>query len=199
MNNLPLKYRIAGILVSILSSSWRIKISGNRPRKSGIVLFWHGYMLPGWLAFKNTGSYAVVSLSKDGRILSHLLSNWGLSLIRGSSSKGGREVLNEITKVCTEHIVLMTPDGPRGPKYNMKPGAVIASVRTGAPVYLCRISIGSKFIFKKSWDNFILPLPFSKVLLDYSKEYYFDNNLTNDEINVEINKLEQELNKNMKL
>jgi len=190
----PVIYRIGLLLLNIICSTWQIKVSGTKPIDKGIVLFWHGLMLPGWYIFRKSSAYAVVSLSKDGQILSDLLSSWNFKLIRGSSSKGGRQVLEEITNICSEKIILMTPDGPRGPKNEMKPGAVIASVRTGSPIYLCKINIGMKYIFKKSWDNFILPLPFSRISIDFSEPIRLSNDLSNEEISNEILKIQNELN-----
>jgi hypothetical protein len=97
-------------------------------------------------------------------------------------------------------MILMTPDGPRGPSEKMKPGAVIAAQRANVSLYLCGILIKNKLIFSKSWDNFEFPLPFSKIIVKYSKPYYIENyenrNLTEDKIN-ELEKLLIDLNENI--
>lgn len=173
--SLSLKHKIAVNLIDLISKTWRIQILGEKPARSGIVAFWHGQMLPGWKALADVKPYAIVSKSKDGAVLSALLEKWGLNLLRGSSSKGGKEVLQQIGELAKNNLVLMTPDGPRGPNKKMKAGAVIASQRSGSPLYLCGIVIKNKRIFKKSWDNFQFPLPFSKIIISYSNPLYIEN------------------------
>ncbi|MCX6154369.1 MAG: DUF374 domain-containing protein [Candidatus Kapabacteria bacterium] len=155
-------------ILNLVSKTWRIRIDGNFPSKPAIIVFWHGLMLPGWKIFSDHQPIAVVSLSKDGQILSDLLKKWNFSLIRGSSSRNGKEVLNEIIENTNNNFILMTPDGPTGPSTKFKAGAAVAAMRSQAPIVLCGIVIKNKFTFQKSWDKFELPLPFSNVLIRFS-------------------------------
>ncbi|MGQ9819627.1 MAG: lysophospholipid acyltransferase family protein [Candidatus Kapaibacteriales bacterium] len=161
-------------LINFISKTWRLKFS-NFPPKSSIIVFWHGDMLPIWKLFSNFNAFAVVSLSPDGEILSNLLSKWGYRLIRGSSTKGGKEVLTRIIEEVKNSYVLITPDGPRGPKNKMKPGALIASIRSGCPIYVCRVTFSNSYCFKRSWDNFKFPLPFSKIKVEFLGPFLFEN------------------------
>jgi lysophospholipid acyltransferase (LPLAT)-like uncharacterized protein len=188
------KYRMALLLLNLFAFTWRIVYKGNEPTKKGIVVFWHGFMLPGWFAFKNTEAAAVISQSKDGEILSYLLTDWGFDFIRGSSSKGGKEVLQQIVEQAKGKWILMTPDGPRGPKKEMKAGAIVAAHRAQVPLYLCGIKVFCKYTFKNSWDNFVLPIPFSKIEISYSKPIHIDKNMTKEEISNTIEKIETSLN-----
>ncbi len=166
---LSYKYQIARLLLNLISKTWRYKLVGTIPIAPGIVAFWHGSMLPVWKYFSNQNPTAVVSQSKDGEILSDLLTDWGYSLIRGSSSKGNKEALAGMVDTAKNNLLLITPDGPQGPIHEFKPGAVIASQRSGSKLYLCNVKIRCKYEFKKSWDNFALPLPFSKISLTISE------------------------------
>jgi lysophospholipid acyltransferase (LPLAT)-like uncharacterized protein len=108
--------------------------------------------------------YALISASKDGAWLEAFFAMvGGLRATRGSSSRLGREAATELVEVQRAgHDIGITPDGPRGPCYDFKPGAVIVPRRTGAPVLL----VGGDFPAAwrvKSWDRFYLPVPFSKV------------------------------------
>ena len=161
-----IKYKIARLILELISCTWRFKVEGALPLSGGILAFWHGYMLPVWKYFSFQKPFAVVSQSHDGEILSNLLSSWGYRLIRGSSSKGSKEALEEIIDLAGNNLVLITPDGPRGPYHEFKPGAVIAAQRSGVNLYLCKVQIRWKFVFKKSWDKFNLPLPFAKIKLN---------------------------------
>ena len=107
--------------------------------------------------------YALVSASQDGAWLTAFFSLAGLRAVRGSSSRLGREAATALVDVLrTGHDVGITPDGPRGPCYELKPGSVIVARRTRAPVLL----VGGEFTAAwrlGSWDGFYLPRPFSRV------------------------------------
>lgn len=108
-------------------------------------------------------AYALVSASRDGARLSAFFMLVGLRTVRGSSTRLGREAASALVEVQRAgHDIGITPDGPKGPCYNLKPGAVIVPRRTGAPVLI----IGGEFHSAwrlKSWDRFYLPKPFSRV------------------------------------
>jgi lysophospholipid acyltransferase (LPLAT)-like uncharacterized protein len=191
---LELKYKIAVFLLNMLSKTWRIRImEGDIPEKPAIIVFWHGLMLPGWKLFEGKNPKAIVSLSKDGEILSSLLKKWGFEVIRGSSSKNGKEALELIINNAVDNYVLITPDGPQGPANKMKAGAVVACQRSGTKLYLCGITINSKKIFNKSWDKFQLPYPFSIVNIRFSEAIEIEKSLDKKEITTFISKYEIKL------
>ncbi len=157
------------ILIRLIASTWRYTTSGVIPdAKPCIIAFWHDSMLPGWQHHSMLHAIALVSQSKDGSILTLLLEQWGIKTIRGSSSKSGKEALAEAIELVKQgHTLLLTPDGPRGPRHRFKAGAVIAAQRADVPLYLARIKASSAYVFKKSWDKFLLPFPFAKIHIDY--------------------------------
>lgn len=183
-------------LINLISKSWRIKIEGNIPKNNAVVAFWHGEMLPIWKFFstQKIRKTAVVSLSKDGELLSKLLEKWGYDLIRGSSSKNSKEVLNKSVEVVENSLLFITPDGPRGPAKKFKNGAAVIAYRTGVPIYLVSANTNFKYVFKKSWDKFLLPLPFSMIRLRISQPYYLEKELSRDEVAEKIVFLEKQLN-----
>lgn len=178
-----MKSKLFNIIVSLVAKSWRIEVDKYNFQDNSIIAFWHSRMLPVWFYFRKRRPYAVVSKSKDGSILSSLLESWGLQLIRGSSSKGGKEVLDSIIENLNHNMVLITPDGPRGPKEAFKPGIFIASHRTQKPFYFIDVKIKSKFIFKKAWDKFEFPMPFSKIYFKVSGPIIVSENLNKEELN----------------
>lgn len=189
----PYLGKLISLLVELISKTWRIRTS-TFPPKPSVIVFWHRNMLPVWKLFKNSGAYAVVSLSSDGEILSNLLKKWGYRLIRGSSSKGGKEVLTKIIQCLPNSYVLITPDGPKGPKNKMKPGAVISSLRTGVPLFASNVNIGFAYSSKRSWDNFIFPLPFSKINVEFIGPFVFEKTDDRKKIENYINSIENLLN-----
>lgn len=108
-------------------------------------------------------AYALVSASQDGAWLTAFFSLAGLRTIRGSSSRLGREAASALVETLRAgHDIGITPDGPRGPCYELKPGGVIVARRTRAPILL----IGGEFEAAwrlRSWDRFYVPKPFSRV------------------------------------
>jgi len=187
-----IKKNIAVNLFRLLASTWRICAKGV-PSAPAVVVFWHGQMLPAWKVFSGKSPHAVVSMSKDGQILSDLLEKWGFTLIRGSSSKGGKEVLDKATEAAKEHYLLMTPDGPRGPIYEFKAGAAVAAMRSGAPLYLCSVKNSREKIFEKSWDKFKLPLPFTKIEIEYSDPINIPSSATREEVDAIITKAQRKM------
>lgn len=108
-------------------------------------------------------AYALVSASQDGAWLTAFFALAGLGTVRGSSSRMGREAATALVNVLRQgDDVGITPDGPRGPCYDVKPGAVIVARRTGAPLLLVGAEFGRAWRLG-SWDRFYLPLPFSRV------------------------------------
>lgn len=108
-------------------------------------------------------AYALVSASQDGAWLTAFFSLAGLRTVRGSSSRLGREAASALVETLRAgHDIGVTPDGPRGPRYEVKPGAVIVARRTQAPLLL----VGAEFTSAwqlRSWDRFYVPKPFSRV------------------------------------
>lgn len=108
-------------------------------------------------------AFALVSASQDGAWLTAFFSLVGLRTVRGSSSRLGREAATALVEMLRQgYDVGITPDGPRGPCYELKPGAVIVARRTGAPVLLVGAEFASTWRLR-SWDRFHLPRPFSRV------------------------------------
>lgn len=108
--------------------------------------------------------YALISASKDGALLTAFFAMvGGMKAVRGSSSNFGREAAAALVEAQRAgHDIGITPDGPRGPCYDFKAGAIIIPRRSGAPLLL----LGGEFEMAwrlKGWDRFYLPKPFSRV------------------------------------
>jgi lysophospholipid acyltransferase (LPLAT)-like uncharacterized protein len=120
-------------------------------------------MFGGWWSARENKPVAMVSSSKDGDYLGEVLTHWGYSLVRGSSTRGGMEALGtamaRVRSRESNHLVI-TPDGPRGPRHTFKRGAFHAAYELGLPLIMLHIHYGSCRTLK-SWDKFEVPLPFS--------------------------------------
>ena len=108
-------------------------------------------------------AYALVSASQDGAWLTAFFSLAGMRTVRGSSSRLGREAATALVDVLKAgYDVGITPDGPRGPVYTLKPGSIIVARRTRAPMLLVGAEFESAWQLR-SWDRFCIPRPFSRV------------------------------------
>ena len=104
---------------------------------------------------------AVVSSSRDGQYVADLISFFGLRSLRGSSSKKGANALRGALEAIREGWnVAFTPDGPRGPRYEIKAGPVIVASMTGAKILPVMVN-ASRYWEIRSWDGFQIPKPFS--------------------------------------
>ncbi len=105
---------------------------------------------------------ALVSASKDGAILSEILTRFQVQPVRGPSSKRGPQALKELVHWANQGWdVAVTPDGPRGPCYLIQNGVLYAAQLTGHPILPVSFHLSSKLTLK-SWDRFQIPMPFSK-------------------------------------
>lgn len=158
--------RLGPRLFFLLATTWRLRVHGPLPPERAVLAFWHGDMLPVWKRFAAGGSVALVSQSRDGGLLTQLLQRWGYRVIRGSSSKGGKEAWAELLDAAARALVLITPDGPRGPARRLKAGAVVAAYRAQVPLWLCRVRCRAA-IHGTHWDRFLIPLPFARIDLEF--------------------------------
>jgi lysophospholipid acyltransferase (LPLAT)-like uncharacterized protein len=109
------------------------------------------------------GGGALISASRDGALIAHVVERFTFRPVRGSSSRRGSAALRELADmIAAGRDVLVTPDGPRGPAYEVGPGIVFLAQKTGALVMPINMEY-SKCWRLPSWDNFIVPRPFSKV------------------------------------
>lgn len=132
------------------------------------MVLWHNRLFLSAMIFlryrRGRRTYALVSASSDGAWLDAFFSLIGLRTVRGSSHKLGREAVTALVEVLRQgHDVGITPDGPRGPIYELKPGALIVTRRTRTPILLIGADFKSAWRLNKSWDRFYLPKPFSRV------------------------------------
>ncbi len=194
--------QFASTAISVLIKTLRIKIINGETiskfaneKKNFVSAFWHGSMLIGWYMHKNENVAALVSQSKDGEVLAKILEKWNYKVVRGSSSLGGNEALSVMVDLIRgNNSLAITPDGPRGPIYKMKAGAVVTAKKTNVPLFLAGIGIKKKSVLK-SWDHFEVPKPFSKVVVLYSDPVLIDDSFSYEETNQKIIECEALLNK----
>lgn len=189
-----LEYKLLPFLINVLVGTLRFKFSKDFTPKNAIYIFWHSQMIAGWYLFKDKKAAAIVSQSEDGGILTNLLKSWDYKVSRGSSSKGGKEALQELIEYGKKgYPIVITPDGPRGPVNEIKNGALIIAYGCNIPIIPVKINYSSKKILGKSWDKFQIPCPFAKCTVTIGSEYLYKKYLEEKELNDFKNKLKAEL------
>lgn len=137
-----------------------------------LLAFWHGRMLYFLHRYHRQRFTILVSRSKDGEFVTQVLQRFGVHVTRGSSRHGGAQALREIVrKVRSGYHAAFTPDGPRGPRYQVQPGIVAVAQKTGAAIVPVTYSARWKKVFR-SWDAFLMPLPFSRIVVIYGEPIY---------------------------
>lgn len=163
--------------------------------KPYVLAFWHGTMLLPWYLHGNPNVVALTSKSKDGDLLAKLLKKWNYKVVRGSSSSGGEIALGIMVDYAKNNFsIAITPDGPKGPRYRFKAGAVITAKKSGLPIILIGIGHQRKKILE-NWDKFEVPYFFSRAKVVYSDPIYLNANLNYDQTSAKISFCEKELNR----
>jgi lysophospholipid acyltransferase (LPLAT)-like uncharacterized protein len=176
---------------TILGSTWRIKLQGpdgidpfNDTGKRLIYCFWHSHILPLTWHFRNTGKIAVVSESKDGIRAAAVAQRWGHRIISGSSSRGGSSVLRKAVGALSRgENLCITPDGPRGPREQVKAGTAEIALLAGASVIAVKACPHACWRLR-SWDRFMIPKPFTRITIRLSPPLH-SSSFTNQDRRVE--------------
>ncbi len=134
--------------------------------EAAIGTFWHRCIFSAIWVWRKRGIVVLNTVNFDGQWTRRVIERLGFGTAQGSSTRGAIEGLTIMAGRLEEgkHVAL-TIDGPRGPRYVAKPGAVILARRTGKPVSIFHLAAQRAYTFKKSWDLFQLPFPFSRVVM----------------------------------
>ena len=147
----------------------RAGVIGKTIAENYIGALWHNRLLlfPFVLRrfFPDRRGAALISASRDGELLADAIKRFDYDVVRGSSSRLGASAILQLTDVLASgHDVVITPDGPRGPAYELGPGIILLAQKSGAAVVPVNMEYSSCWRIK-SWDRFIVPRPFAKVLV----------------------------------
>jgi len=201
--NLKIFPYIGILIVKTLSSTYRIRIidpeiEEDILKRGHIPIYasWHQRFFPGITLFANRKPISImISQSKDGELIARIVNVLGWYPVRGSSSKGGRQALRELKKLVHEgykvaHIV----DGPTGPLGVVKAGLLLIAQATGMPIVPVITSAEKKWVFS-SWDRFMVPKPFSRVIIRFLDEIRIPKELERSDFEEKRSSIENTLKK----
>lgn len=167
---LMLARRLAPTVVRGLGRTWRWDLPDGippgaftQPPRPAIYVFWHRCLLPiAWFA-RDRGFGVLISQHFDGEVIAQVAEPLGYKLFRGSSTRGGKEALQEMNEsLAAGQPLALTVDGPRGPRFRAKSGAIQLARATGAPIYGLHVSPQRAWEMK-SWDRLQIPRPWAQL------------------------------------
>jgi lysophospholipid acyltransferase (LPLAT)-like uncharacterized protein len=164
--------------VRALAASWRIHLVYEERWRAlhdqgqpVVFLLWHEALLPLLWQHRGQGVAIVVSEARDGQYLSDLAASLGYRAVRGSSTRGGaRALLGAVRELQAGCSIAFTPDGPRGPRRELKPGVIAAAQRGGAVIVPIHAEANRAWRLH-SWDRFMIPQPLARVLITYGRPF----------------------------
>lgn len=161
----PLGYMLARFFW--LTSRKSFHIEGVITQEQCVAVCWHGELLMSPQAYryfhKKQRSFAIISRHFDGEMIARVLTFFTIGSLRGSSSRGARQVLLEAFRTLKNGSdLLVTPDGPRGPRYKVSDGALALALKANVPLVAINYRPSSYWQLN-SWDKFIIPKPFCKI------------------------------------
>ena len=173
----------------------RAGIVGGPATENYIGALWHNRLLIFPLIlrhfFPQRHGAALISASRDGDLLTDAVQRFGYDVVRGSSSRLGANAILQLAQVLASgRDVVITPDGPRGPAYELGPGIIFLAQKTGAPVVSVNLEYSSCWRIK-SWDRFIVPRPFAKVRMIIGTLHHVKSTSTPEEFEAERLRLQQ--------
>jgi lysophospholipid acyltransferase (LPLAT)-like uncharacterized protein len=175
----------------------RAEVINAPPNERYIGALWHNRLLLFPFVLKRylpqRQGAALISTSRDGAILADLVERFGYEVVRGSSSRKGASAMRQLAEVIASgRDVVITPDGPRGPAYELGQGIVFLAQQTGAAVVPVNMEYSSCWRLR-SWDRFILPKPFAKVRVIFGKPHRVAQTSTEEEFELERERMQNAL------
>ncbi len=145
---------------------WENWEAARKPGKGLIYTFWHREIFSACWFWRRRGIVVMTSQNFDGEYIARIIQHHGYGAARGSSSRGAGRALAEMSR-CLKHGLdaAFTIDGPRGPRWVAKRGAVILSKATGAAILCFHIALRHAYVFRKTWDLTQIPRPFTRAAI----------------------------------
>lgn len=188
------------VLIRAIGWTIRFKVEGwehfeaiERAERLPIYAFWHDRIFAGTYFFRNRGIVVITSQSLDGEYIARFIQRLGYGSVRGSSTRGGVGALVEMIRLMRSGLAMaFTVDGPRGPRYVAKTGAVLLAKKTGNPLMPFVVEC-SNFWTVKSWDRLQIPKPFTRARVIIGEPIYVPEDAGNEAVEAARQKLQETL------
>jgi lysophospholipid acyltransferase (LPLAT)-like uncharacterized protein len=160
------------LLILLIGRTIRFEVEGwenfeaiEKAGKIPIYALWHDRIFASTYFFRDRGIAVITSRSKDGEYIARFIQRLGYGAIRGSSTRGGVGALVEMIRTMRQGVPMaFTLDGPKGPRYEAKSGAILLAKKTGNPLMPFVVECSSYWSIN-SWDLLQIPKPFTRAKL----------------------------------
>src|SRR5215510_7789640 len=171
--------RVAGIalywLIRVIGATIKFEVVGwehHTEDEPLVYCFWHNRIPTATYFWRNRGIVVMSSRSFDSEYIARFIQRFGYGAARGSSTRGARSALIQMIRaVRSGRSAAFTVDGPRGPIYEAKPGALLLAKKTGAAILPFSISLDRRWRLP-SWDRIEIPKPFAKAHVVIGERIY---------------------------
>jgi hypothetical protein len=197
---LPAAALVGAWALRALGATWRLDRTGLDGRDARlaagercIFALWHSQLLPLAYTHRRRKVAFLISQHRDGELIARIIQRLGYVTARGSSTRGGGEGTREMMSFAERgHLLGITPDGPRGPAEIVKPGLVYLASRTGFPVLPVAAAAAPAWRLE-SWDEFLIPRPFARVVASYGTPIAVPSRLDESDLEVWQRRIEDSL------
>ncbi len=188
------------LVMSLIGMTIRFEVEGWHNYESVIASgklpvwpFWHDRIFLSTVYFRDRGILVITSKSRDGEYIARFIQRFGFGAIRGSSSRGGAKALVEMRNAMQLGLeIAFTVDGPRGPRYEAKPGPVYLAKLTDNPI-LPFIIEPQNYWTLNTWDKLQIPKPFTKALLIIAEPFSVNPDADESELETKVVEMQRSL------
>lgn len=196
--------RLAGwvfyVLIKLISKTLRFETEGvdwltdnSRSYDQPIMCVWHDRIFAGMYYLRDRGLVVMSSISFDAEYTARSIQRLGFGVIKGSSTRGGTRALVEMIRLMKHGVpTAFTIDGPRGPRYEAKPGPPLLAKRTGNPMIPLGVEV-EKYWTLNSWDKFQIPKPFSRAKMFFGEPIFVNTDADDGQLEAKRMELQNAL------
>ncbi len=175
----------------IRSWSYNTDYIAEPAQEKHLYCMWHDILLMSTFCGVSENMAALVSQHRDGGYLSIILEELGIKPIRGSSRRGGSKAVKQCLKAAENYHISITPDGPTGPRHQLKPGIVFLASQSGRKIVPVTSSCKRYWRIRAKWSDMLIPKPFTTVLVITGKHFSIPEKLEREQLQDYVEELEQ--------
>ncbi|MDO8784869.1 MAG: lysophospholipid acyltransferase family protein [Syntrophales bacterium] len=185
------------VRIRVVHEDWLVDHLNGGGR--AIFAVWHQRIFLFMSYAKRIGVFSpsvMISQSRDGEMIASIMSRLNIRPVRGSSSRGGRKALAAmVADIAYHQLAAHVVDGPQGPRGVVKEGLITMAQLSGAAIFPLYASVSRAWVLK-SWDHFLIPKPFSRILFRWDRPLYIAENLDAQQFETMRLQVEQQMRQN---
>jgi lysophospholipid acyltransferase (LPLAT)-like uncharacterized protein len=186
--------KLIGRTVKFRIEGWEHWEAASRDGRLPIYTFWHNRVFLATWFWRRRRIVVMTSRSFDGEYIARFIQRFGYGASRGSSTRGATGAIVEMVRLMRAGCpTAFTIDGPKGPRYLAKMGAVLLAKKTGNPILPFTITADKIWEASKSWDGFQVPKPFTRARVDIGDPIYVSADADEQELKAKRDELQRAL------